>query len=156
MHWKKLRKMQPDETTDTKEKRKQISGDTFLTKALSIFPLNRRVESTTEQAWEIYTANRLAAENKFPGPEKISQSPSGEEDGEDQSDLEDDRWRFDDEGEKFILKLIRQNMNELENEMCLDKGVLQQCFRLISCDALFESQDRVSTLKTQHTHKTDS
>ena len=150
MDSKKLEKMQSH--GETTGKNKQIHGSTFLGKVLSIFPLNKRVESTTEHDWEIYTANRLAAEKKFPGPkEKKPQSPSGEEDSDDQDDEgEDDAWRFGDDDKIFVLKLIRRNMNKLEDEMCLEKLVLQQGFRLIACDAVFENEDNVCTKTNTH------
>jgi hypothetical protein len=140
MDSKKLEKLQSHgEMTDIKGKNKQIHGGTFLGR--------KRVESTTEQHWEIYTANRLAAEKKFPGPkEKKSRSPSGEEDSDDQDDVgEDDAWRFGNDDTIFVLRLIRRNMNKLEDEICLEKRVLQQGFRLIACDAVFENEDNVST-----------
>ena len=154
MDSKKLKKMQShNEMTDIKGKNKQIHCGTFLGKVLSIFPLSKRPKSTTEHDWEIYTGNRLAAERKFPGAqEKKARCHSGEEDSNDQDDVgEDDAWRFGDDDKIFVLRLIRRNMNKLEDEMCLEKRVLQQGFRLMACDAVFENENNVSTETNTHT-----
>jgi len=121
------------------------STTAFFDKAKSLFPLDKRAEVATERAWETYITNRVAAEKTFRGfKEKRSESEDEKVDEGDKGEHEDDEdEEYGEFGETNVLDLIRCNMASLEEEMGLAEGVLSKCFRVLSCDALFEEEDEV-------------
>ena len=79
---------------------------TFFEKAKSLFPLYECAEVATEPAWEIYIANRLAAQNQFRGPKEKKLKAKREQDLT--NDADDDTDDYGDHHEMCALELIRR------------------------------------------------
>jgi hypothetical protein len=146
----KLSKEKPKTDVD------QASPSSFE-KALTLFPLDKRAKEATERDWKAYIANRLTAEEKFPGAKttksKSTSHEGGGGDGDEDDDDDDDEHATDEDNEYdprggeldfvYALNLIRRTMASLEKEMELGKGVLLRSFRVLDCDPLFRSEKRV-------------
>jgi hypothetical protein len=130
------------------------SAKSGLAKANALFSLSQNPEAATERAWELYTANRQGAE-RFPGmkvkDEKMSNNEEDETDemeededeDEDEDSDEDDMPLWGGADDMYVLKKIRSTLTKIEKEMGLKDPILQQSFRMLSCDALFEERDEV-------------
>lgn len=128
------------------------SAKSGLAKANALFLLGQNPEAATERAWELYTANRQGAE-RFPGmkiqDKKMSNNEKDEDDemeedeDEDEDSDEDDMPLWGGADDMYVLKKIRSTLTKIEKEMGLKDPILQQSFRMLSCDALFEERDEV-------------
>jgi hypothetical protein len=131
-------------TLDLKNKA-EAAATNFFEKAKTLFSLDKRADVATERAWETYISNRAAAERRFRGPRGKRSKSAMNEDGESSHEDYKDDEECGDFGETNALDLIRCNMATLEEEMGLDEGVLSKSFRVLSCDALFEEEDEVTS-----------
>ena len=124
------------------------SAKSGLAKANALFLLSQNPEAATERAWELYTANRQGAE-RFPGmkiqDKKMSNNEEDDEmeEDEDEDSDEDDMPLWGGADDMYVLRKIRSTLTKIEREMGLKDPILQQSFRMLSCDALFEERDEV-------------
>ncbi|KDR83809.1 hypothetical protein GALMADRAFT_236202 [Galerina marginata CBS 339.88] len=96
-------------------------------------------ESATEKAWESYIENRQDAA-EYPGRRVQNKDRNGDDGNNDEDNGGDPTI--------YVLNSIRDTMENLEVEMGLDEGVLQNSFRLLGCDAEFEDEDNPRTVTT--------
>lgn len=121
-------------------KSQPVIGGCGFEKAKSLFVLDtKRAVPATDRAWAQYIENRLAAEKRFHGP---MQQNSKEEVEMEVDDDNDEEFYGDD---MLLLDLMRDNMACVEEDMCLDAGVLQS-FRLLACEPVFSSDEVCSKL----------
>ncbi|KIM46252.1 hypothetical protein M413DRAFT_441332 [Hebeloma cylindrosporum] len=69
-----------------------------------------------------------------------------DEEDEDEHSDEDDMPGWGEGDNIYVLRKIRSTMIKIEKEMGLKNEILQQSFRILSCDALFEERDEVKIL----------
>ena len=121
-------------------KSQPVIGGCGFEKAKSLFVLDtKRAVLETDRAWAQYIENRLTAEKRFHGP---MQQNSREEVEMEVDDDNDEEFYGDD---MLLLDLMRDNMACVEEDMCLDAGVLQS-FRLLACEPVFSSDEVCSKL----------